>query len=368
GQAYWLTGLNFMTSTFYMKELPKWVEKFNAKGNVKKYLEGKWEPLLPADKYRFSDENNNYEGRLGNAKAPKFPYDLSQVLELSRNYDLIKETPFGNSLLVDIVVEAIGAESLGQDEFTDMLSVSFSSSDYIGHQYGTEAMELEDSYYRLDRDLARLFNALDEKVGKGEYLAFLTADHGAAYNPGFLNAHSIPGGTIDRDQIKEELDSLIDMSWGNSDWVEYIGSNQIFLNHSSIVQAKIKLRDAQDHAMKLLLALPNIEKVYTSYSLMTGQMTEDMGERVQKGFNQKWGGDLVYLLKPHYFSGRVLGTTHGSGYTYDTHVPLLWMGWNIPNGESWKKVNITDIVPTISSLINVNRPSGAFGDIIEMKP
>ena len=118
--------------------------------------------------------------------------------------------------------------------------------------------------------------------------------------------------------------------------------------------------------MKLLLTLPNIERVYTSYSLMTGQMTEDLGERVQKGFNQKWGGDLVFLLRPQFYSGRALGTTHGSGYTYDSHVPLLFMGWNIPNGETYDNVNITDIVPTLSFLLNINLPSGAFGDKINM--
>ncbi len=365
GTAFWLNGQTFMTSTYYMKELPKWVQKFNGKEHVKKYLEGEWDKLLDSKAYVFSEDHSEFEGKLGNFKAPRFPYDLAETLDLSRSYELIKATPFGNTILVDFAIEAIDNEDLGKDEYTDMLSISFSATDYIGHQYGTRAIELEDCYYRLDRDLARLFEYLDAKVGKGEYTVFLTADHGAAHNPGWLNSNKIPGGVLNVKTLEAELDSLIDENWGKGDWIQYMSSNQVYLDHQELVDEKLLLRDAQDHIMKLLLSLPYIERVYTSYHLTNGQMTDNIGERVQKGFNQKWGGDLFYMMRPHYFSGSPLGTTHGSAYVYDSHVPLLWMGAGIPHGQSYEKVNITDIAPTLSFLLGVNLPSGAYGNMIE---
>ncbi|MEM7161673.1 MAG: alkaline phosphatase PafA [Bacteroidota bacterium] len=365
GTAFWLNGPTFMTSSYYMPELPKWVEKFNEKETVKEYLSGKWEQVYPAEKYVFSEEHSQYEGKLGNVKAPRFPYDLAGTMDLVRNYELIKSTPFGNSVLVDFALEAIQNEELGKDSHPDMLCISFSSTDYIGHQYGTRAVEIEDCYYRLDKDLERLFQYLDKEVGKGEYTVFLTADHGAAHNPGWLNSKKIPGGTINIKEIENELDSLIDENWGNGDWIEYMSGNQVYLNHKELVEEKLLLRDAQDHIMKLLLSLPNVERVYTAYHLTNGQMTDNIGERVQKGFNQKWGGDLFFLMRPHYFSGRNTGTTHGSAYIYDSHVPLLWMGNGVPHGETIEHIDITDIAPTLSFMLGINLPSGAYGDAID---
>ena len=365
GTAYWLSGPSFITSTYYMDKLPAWVMKYNAKDNVKNYLNGSWSTLLDKSKYFFSEDHSQFERKFAGIKEPKFPYDLKSALELSRNYELIKSTPFGNAIVIDFAIECINNEALGKDEYTDMLSLSFSSTDYMGHQFGTKSIELEDCYYRLDRDLARLFNHLDENVGKGAYTVFLTADHGAAHNPGFLNSKNIPGGTVNIEEFRFKLDSMIDDNWGSGDWIEYMSSNQVYLNHKELVDAKLLLRDAQDHIMKLLLSLNNVERVYTSYHLTNGQMTDNIGERIQKGFNQKWGGDLFYLLRPHYLAGVTKGTTHGSAYIYDSHVPLLWMGARIPQGETLEKVNITDIAPTLAFLLEINLPSGAYGNAIE---
>ena len=208
--AYWFDDKNgdWITSTYYMKDLPQWVKDFNAKRLPETYLKQDWNTLYPISTYTQSTpDDSKYEGLFAGAQAPTFPIKTSTMYK--NGWGVIRTTPYGNSLSIDLAEAAIKAEQMGKGEYTDFLALSLSSTDYVGHQFGVNAVETEDTYLRLDKDLAAFFNYLDTNVGKGQYTVFLTADHGAAHNPTFLKDHEIPAGTWDDAKALSGLNALL---------------------------------------------------------------------------------------------------------------------------------------------------------------
>ncbi|MEX2335796.1 MAG: alkaline phosphatase PafA [Fulvivirga sp.] len=361
GQAYWYdskTG-DFITSTYYRDELPKWVSKFNKMKLADKYLKGKWEPLYDVSTYKASGPDASpYEGAASGAEAV-FPYDLS---EPESNYGRLPSTPFGNDILVDLALATLEGEKLGIGEETDFLSVSFSSTDYIGHKFGPQAVELEDTYLRLDKNIATLINALDKQVGKGNYLVFLTADHAVAEVPQFLMDNKVPAGYF-RVNLRNELTKALNERYGEGDWIENTSNFQVFFNHETIRAKKLLLHEVQEFIAHYILRYDGIAESYPAYEI--GRMN-DGGSGIRgllaRGYNQKRSGDVLYSHQPGWFpSSNNTGSTHGSAFTYDTHVPMIWYGSGISSGTSVKFHSITDIVPTLSVILNMKLPNGALG-------
>ncbi|HZH70216.1 MAG TPA: alkaline phosphatase family protein, partial [Flavobacteriaceae bacterium] len=365
--AYWFHGKQegrWISSSYYMEELPKWVIDFNASKAVKSYMNLTWETLYPIETYTESyDDDNPFEKKFAGKETPTFPYNLNELAPENGYFDLLKETPFGNNITTDFAIAAIEGEALGKDKITDFLAISYSSPDYIGHSFGVHSKEVQDNYLRLDKDIERLLNYLDNNVGVGQYTVFLTADHGVVHNPGYLMSHKIPAGYMDNNQLQENLKAFAKEHFGNKTCIENVSYGQVFLNKKAL---KIDAETAQKSIAEFLLQQPFIEKVFTRTQLENNTYQKDIGNLIQNGFNQKRSGDVMYVLQPAVLSTwyKNGGTTHGSGYTYDTHVPLLFFGNGIKKGHTYQKSEITDIAPTLSALLGIARPNGVTGRVL----
>jgi predicted AlkP superfamily pyrophosphatase or phosphodiesterase len=366
--AYWFQGKDegsFITSSFYMSELPKWVQKFNKKKNVASYLKV-WNTLYDISTYVESgDDLNNFEGGFIGKETATFPYDLNALKDENGGFDILKATPFGNSIVADFAIAAIEGEQLGEDNITDILAVSFSSTDYIGHNFGVNSKEVEDTYLRLDKDLERFFNALDAKVGKGNYTVFLTADHGAVNVPAYLQSVKIPAGYLSSSEGKIKLIDFMKKTFGASGLIENVSNNQIFLNREKISELKLNLETVQKAIANEIVSYKNVDKVYTASTMSNTSFDRGIERLLQNGFNQKRSGDVLIVNSPAYISYSNTGSTHGSGLNYDTHVPLLFFGKGINQGNTVSKTRVVDIAPTISALLGISFPNGAIGNPLE---
>ncbi|GAA4271364.1 alkaline phosphatase PafA [Aquimarina gracilis] len=365
--AYWFRGKDegkWITSTYYRNDLPEWVKKFNESGKAKSYFKV-WNTLYDINTYSESgSDKNNFEGGYKGKETATFPYDLAKLKDQNAGYDIIKSSAFGNSLTADFAIAAIDGEQLGADNTTDFLTVSFSSTDYVGHNFGVNSKEIQDTYLRLDQDLERFFNALDQKVGKGQYTVFLTADHGAVHVPSYLKSVNIPAGYFDANEFSAKVTAFAHNKFDVKDLIEHISNYQVFFNYNTLKESKIASGDLQEAIAHFLLQEPHIDKVFTRKQLESTNYTSGIATLIQKGYNQKRSGDVIVVLNPATIAYSKTGSTHGSGLTYDTHAPLLFFGQGIKKGSTTHETHITDIAPTISALLGIAFPNGATGDVL----
>ncbi len=366
--AYWYEAMDdnkWISSSYYLKELPKWVRDFNKNNNADKYLSKPWNTLYQIDTYTQSlADNNPYEATFKGEKAPVFPHDLPNLRKENGNYDIIKSTPYGNTLTLDFAKAAILGEQLGKGDYTDFLAISFSSTDYAGHKYGPDAVELEDMYLRFDLDIANLLSFLDEQVGKGEYTIFLTADHGAVQVPAYLQDLKIPAKYFNWRDFSNYIKDLVKREFGSEDIIEHFSNYQIFLNKEELKKRKLKTDDVAEFLVQETIQYDGIYKVVTAKTMQTTTFTSGILEKFQKGYNQKFSGDVILIPTPATISRGRTGTTHGSGYSYDTHIPIIFYGKGIKKGKSDKEYSITDIAPTLASFLQVEFPNGTTGKVI----
>ncbi len=366
--AYWYSSNgSFVTSTWYMQELPAWLNAFNAKALPQEYLDRTWEPLLPLVKYHTPmPDANIYEQELTKGAGSAFPYDLA-ALSKTAGLSLITTTPWGNTLTTDMALAALTGEAMGKDNITDLLAISYSSTDVLGHKMGPRALEVEDMYIRLDQELARLLSELDKQVGAGKYTLFLTADHGVVDVPAYLKDQKGSAGYVDTRTWKAELNDLSKSgsvplpAWAKTMYrVDTILEGQIFLPDSSR-STDFKLRIAEH-----LLKKDAVAEVYSGSELAIGGALSEQGAILANGFMPQRCGDIVYTLKPGYFEadGAYVGkgTTHGSGWNYDTHVPVIFFGQGIEPGEVVRRTAVVDIVPTLTMLIGSALPDASVGE------
>ncbi len=364
--AYWYnkkTG-DFMSSTYYGNDLPDWMNAFNSKRLADAYIAKTWNLALDFSAYRSSEADNQpYERGLVPGKPAALPYKLKSAFKAGNNdYGVLAGTPYGNELLVDLAKAAIEGEQLGQDEFTDMLTVSFSATDYVGHAFGPRSLELEDTYIRLNQDLERLFTTLDELVGKGEYMVFLTADHGVADIKGFAKKNGLPAGHYFEGYIEQACEKELDKAFGESDWIASVSNEQVFLSDAAFEQTRSDKAEVRLHLAEFALALTGIVAAYPAEALRYQGPVNELESRLQRGYHHVMSGDVVLVFESGWMGTSKTGTTHGSGYTYDTHVPNLWYGQGISTGKSFRKVPITAIAPTLSLLVGYGLPSGALDE------
>ena len=366
--AYWLQGGNegnWVTSTFYMDELPKWVNKFNKSDVAEGYFKT-WDTYYDIETYTESgDDLNDFEGGFNGKVTATFPYDLAKLKDYNNGFDILKATPYGNNLTTDFALAALDGEQLGKDDITDFLAISYSSPDYIGHNFGVNSKEIEDTYIRLDKDIERLLNELDAKVGQGNYTVFLTADHGAVDVPAYLQSINIPADYFIFGDFKKQLNEFVTKRFKASDLIESISNNQVFLDRSTIALLDLDLDDVQEVIVNEIINYKHIDKAYTATTMSSMNFDTGIEALLQKGFNQKRSGDVLYVLGPAVISYGKTGSQHGSGFNYDTHVPLLFYGHGIKKGSSVARTEVTDVAPTVSALLNISFPNGAIGKPIE---
>jgi predicted AlkP superfamily pyrophosphatase or phosphodiesterase len=367
--AYWYDAGDknqWITSSFYMEKLPTWVKEFNGNNKADAYLNQTWETLYDIKTYTQSRADDNvYENNLNGHEKPIFPKDLKKLREKNGNFSLIKTIPAGNTYTLDFAKAAIKGEALGKGKFTDFLTVSFSSTDYVGHRYGVAAVETEDTYLRLDKDLAHFFNFLDAEVGKGNYTLFLTADHAAVHVPSYLQSLKIPAHYMDTEKLKKFLSEVTQKYFKATDLIENVSNYQIFLNKEKIEALGFNKNTVAQRLADEVLNFDKIYKSVTARTLQTTNFTEGIMHALQEGYNSKFSGDVLMIPYPATLDGRRKGTSHGSGYSYDTHVPLIFYGNGIGKGTSTKKYKIIDIAPTISNLLKIEAPNGTSGKIID---
>lgn len=367
--AYWFEGGStgdWISSTYYMDELPEWVQKFNRSKAVERYKKT-WNTLEPVQTYVESGSDHNaYEGLSKGETHSGFPHEIDKVWDENGLFSSLSATPFGNSILTDFALEAIEKEELGADSTPDFLAISYSSTDYVGHKYGVNSVEVQDTYMRLDLELARLFEYLDQQVGEGEYLVFLTADHGAVHVPTFLSDHKIPSGYVDNQAMANALSEMVIERYGQSDLIEKWNYNELFLNHGLIKELGLDLRTVRENIADMVLKLEYVEQVFTAHELERLGTADRIKELVRNGHNAKRSGDIIFTMQPAYISYSRTGSTHGSPHIYDTHVPLLFYGTGIPEGSSTpERTEIPDIAPTLAVLLGVGMPNGTTGTPIE---
>jgi predicted AlkP superfamily pyrophosphatase or phosphodiesterase len=253
---------------------------------------------------------------------------------------------------------------LGTDDFTDLLALSFSSTDYIGHNFGVNAKETQDTYLRLDAEISRLLDALDQRVGPGEYTVFLTSDHGAVHVPAFLESNNITSGYLSMRDLRTRLNEFMTRTYKTDELIESVGNFQIFLNHQKIKALGLDLTQVQEALVNEVINYEHIDKAYSASTLHTNYFGDGVERMLQLGYHQKRSGDVLMVLNSAVISRGRKGTTHGSGYSYDTHVPLLFYGKGINKGSTVERTEITDIAATISAMLGVSFPNATIGEPI----
>ncbi len=363
--AYWFHDLDegqWISSSFYMDSLPQWVVEFNSSGKAASYFKT-WNTLYPIETYVESGTDvNKFEGGFKGKETATFPYNLQELRAHNNNFELLKAVAFGNDLTTDFAIAAIEGEKLGQNNDTDFLTLSYSSTDYVGHNFGVNSKEVQDTYLRLDKNIAQLLQYLDKTVGKDQYIVFLTADHAAVDVPAYLESLKIPAGYFDSRSFRNNIDSLVQKEYGNKNLIKNISNNQLFFNYELLHEMNINIDSFQQKLSNYILMQDNIYRVYTRQQIVNGAYTKGMDELIKNGFNHKRSGDLIYVLDPSFISYSRTGSTHGSSFMYDTHVPMLFYGKGVKSGSSSRRSEIVDIAPTIAVMLGISFPSGTTGE------
>ncbi len=363
--AYWFSGVSgrWISSTYYGDSLPNWVQHSNKKIAQNKKMHDTWKTLLSLDKYHESTaDNETWEVPFKNETAPVFTHRVEELL--LKNSDILKSLPYGNKMTLDFAKDAIRAENLGKDAVTDFLAVSLSTPDYIGHQFGPNSIEIEDNYLRLDREIEGFLQYLDAQVGQGNYLLFLTADHGAAHNSVFLQKHRVPAGNMLSDSMQIKIKRFLSQEFQDSTLLLNVINQQIYLNHQSLDQEGAQLARIKTKLRSFVKAMPGIMEVVDLEQLQSTTLVEELKTQIENGYNSQRSGDLYMVFNPAWMDDHSRGTTHGSSFRYDTHIPLIWYGWHIRAGKDYSPVRMNDIAPTLASMLRIQEPNGCTGQPI----
>ena len=360
--SYWYDGQsgNWITSSFYMQNLPNWVTAYNQKKVANTFYAKNWNTLYPIASYTESTSDNKpYEGFFKGETTSVFPHQLSQFID--KNYDVIRSTPYGNTMTFDLSKLAIQEEKLGQTGNTDFLAISCSSTDYVGHQFGPNAIETEDTYLRLDQDIADFLTYLDQTLGKNNYLLFLSADHAVAHVPGFMKENKLPGGLVSNSKLRKGIDSLMQKKFNLNQSVITVMNNQVYFDHSVIEAQKADFNQIKEATTAYLIKQAGIANAVNLQALAQATLPEEIKKRITNGYYPSRSGDIYFLLQANWFDGGETGSTHGAWYPYDSHIPLVFMGWKVKHGHTNQTYYMTDIAATLAAMLHIQMPSGSVG-------
>ena len=364
--AYWFssdTG-NFVSSTYYFDDLPAWVKAFNHDQSSSAYFGKKWERLLSEDIYqRSGPDDAPYEK---SQYGTRFPYTLNGGEEKpgGKFYTQFEASPFANEHLVNFAKAAVENERLGVDDVTDLLTISFSSNDLVGHAFGPYSQEVQDMTLRLDRTLAELFNYLDKKVGLDRVIIALTADHGVGPVPEQVRALGY-GGRVDGKSATDAVTAALNQRFGEEKWILSFVNGNIYLDEAAIARRKLDLAEVESVASQAVLKIHGIAAAITGTQIMTGRLPNNLiAKSVSNGFFPMRNGNLIIVPRPFYLFGESITASHGTPYSYDTHVPVILSGQGLMAGSYSSVCSPADIAPTLSLLLKIETPSNAVGRIL----
>ncbi len=363
--AYWYndkTG-NFTTSTYYPNQNPAWLQAFNKRRVGDSLVKQNWKLLYDPKVYaaQSTTDANQYEKGFKGEKSPEFPH-VFDTLSDSDRYSVLKSIPAGNSYSIMMAKACMDGEQLGLQGETDFMALSLSSTDYVGHQYAPNSMEMEDTYLRLDQDIAELLRYLDAKYGRDGYLMFLTADHGGAHNATFLADKDIPAGVL-YINTTNDLNAYLKEQFGIDSIVDGILNYQVFLNNALTGNVKYDREKVKQSIMQWLSKRAEVAYVIDMENPDKTPLPEPIKSMAVNGYNKARSGAIQMVLNPGWYDngGKTTGMTHGSWNPYDTHIPLIWYGWHIPKGETNNVLNMTDISATLAALLHIQMPNGCIG-------
>src|SRR5580658_6868457 len=328
--AYWFDPRagSFVSSTYYFPELPGWVAAYNAARPADKYRSARWlDHTLPAD---------------------------------NAVYAALEGSPFGNDLVESFAERAVDAEKLGQRAVTDLLAVSFSANDYVGHAVGPDSPDVKEMSIQTDRVIGQLFGYLDRAVGMGNVLVILTADHGVAPIPEVNTARRMPGGRMPQGAVRKAVEAALTAKYGAGQWMLSPSDTAFYFNRETILEKKLDAAEVERTAAEAARRVPHVFRVYTGEMLLTGAVDLQVGRRVMNGFYAPRGPDLYVLLEPYWLYGSK-GTTHSTTFSYDAHVPVIFMGPGIKAGRFDEQIAVNDVAPTLATYLDIETPGGSVG-------
>jgi predicted AlkP superfamily pyrophosphatase or phosphodiesterase len=364
--AYWLDDESghFITSSYYMKELPAWVNVFNQKNEIERLIKDGWNTIYPIGTYIESDsDRESYEGKFKGEDASVFPHDMARIYQTSKGS--FRQTPFGNTLTMEFAENVVENDRLGKGAATDFLTINCASTDYVGHFFGPNSVETEDTYLRLDKDLEHFFKFLDNQVGKGQYTVFLTADHGVAHNIGYMQKHQLPADYIVYKPMVDSLNQILEKEFGVSKLILSASNAQLNYDRKKIDGQHLDFDAIKKISVDFLRRQPGVQYAVDMDRIGESAIPEPLRTMIINGYNFKRSGAVQIIPYPGWFEGYgKTGTTHGNWNPYDTHIPLVFMGWGISHGISERVVHMTDIAPTLAALLHIQMPNGCIGEPI----
>ena len=365
--AFWLDDASghFITSSWYMDKLPDWVNNFNNTNAINELIKNGWNTLYNGDTYTKSDEDDEpYEGKYKGETVSSFPHNIQEVYKTNKG--AFRGTPFGNTLTLNFAKAAIEGYKLGEGTATDFLTINCASTDYVGHMFGPNSREIEDTYLRLDQELAKFFSYLDEKIGKGNYTVFLTADHGVAHAIGYMQKHKLPAEFLVSKPMLDTLNKKLQEKFGTEKLILSGMNYQVNFNMQKIYAQHLDFDAIKKLTVDFLQQQPGINYAVDVAKIGEAPIPEPLKTMIINGYNFKRSGAVEVIPNAGWFEGYAkTGTTHGTWNPYDTHIPLVFMGWGINHGTSNRVIGMTDIAPTIAALLHIQMPNGCIGKPIE---
>lgn len=363
--AYWFDTQNgnMISSSYYVDIFPDWVRQFNEKGYAKTFAQREWTTLLPISSYEESLPDDYVLEKGYYDKWNTFPYSMKKLMEKAVNYKFLKTTPFGNNIVRDFATSLILAENLGKDDYPDLLNLTFTSMDYENNSFGPASIEMEDTYLRLDQDIALLLDFLDKTVGKGNSLVVLTSTCSSSYPVEYLKEEfNMSVGTFSPESAIALLKSFLNITYGQGEWIEVIGDQQIYFNHELLEKKNISLQDIQTKTANFINQFEGVKIALPSTSFEQGDYTKGQLAVIANSYNFKRSGDVLYQLEdgwqPAYKYERTI-------YNDNSNIPFIMAGKAVKHLQIRRKIQGEDLVPTILEILQMPVPDHCSGNILE---
>ncbi len=373
--AFWMRESTFVTSTYYIDTLPSWVQKFNQSKYINSFFGKIWNKKLPDAAYKFVDNDNAPYEKNEDGSGTTFPHritglDTSKIT--SSYYGALIRSPYGAIVLRELAKQALAAEQLGQRGVTDILCVSFSSPDYVGHAYGPQSQEVMDMAVQMDEILADFLSSIEKRIGLKNCVFVLTADHGVSPIPEYILARhpNADVGRIPGKDITDYCSNILSKRFGQPKagmkWIDALAANNIYISRTTIDAMGVPTLDwAAQEIAESLRTLRGIAAVYTSNELIQHQATTPIEHKMKRSFHKRRSGDVIYALKPYWTEGTdAWGASHGEPYDADAHVPVIFVGEGIRRGTFASEASPIDIGPTLSALLGIEFPAGRDGRVL----
>ena len=358
----------FASSTYYMKAHPAWVDAFNAASPADRYFKTEWKPLLPEAAYaRSLRDDQPWYGPAG-GRLPLMMGVPADSEPGPAYYQALMRSPFGDQLTLDFARAAIAGEQLGRDSIPDILAISLSGHDYVNHRWSAESRMSHDHMLQLDRMLQSFFQHLDATVGRGNYVAILTSDHGFMPAPDHLQAQGQAAGKLSAGATLVRISKELEQRYGAPRLVPFLSAGALLLDRKVIADRKLNMDEVANAAREALMADPAVAAAYTRAELEAGTRAgAPFFEQMRRSWHKDISGDVQYVLKPNWMMSSSSTATHGSPHAYDTHVPIMFYGprWVKP-GRIDRRVEVADIAPTVAMLLALPPPSSSEGKVLPL--